>query len=332
MNQKITLRHGDGGRHTGRLIHDIFYKHFHNDILNGYQDSAIFNIGRQRYAFTTDSFVVNPIFFKGGDIGKLAICGTVNDLAAAGALPLYLSAGFIIEEGFEIDKLDMISQSMENICKDIGINIVAGDTKVLEKGHVDGVYINTSGIGKVHEEFIPREITQGDEIILTGTIAEHGTSILIDRLNLDLAGDFKSDCAPLTEIIKALDSNLSRVKLMRDPTRGGIATALCEISESHHIGAVIEEDKIPIRPSVAAVHELLGTDPLYFASEGRMIIIAEKGYGKSILEILKNTESCKDAQIIGTFNEKYSKICLRTYIGGERIVSMLENQMISRIC
>lgn len=332
MGQKITLRHGDGGRHTSRLINDIFYKHFHNDILNGYQDAAIFNIGNDRYAFTTDSFVVNPLFFKGGDIGKLAVCGTVNDLAAAGAVPLYLSAGFIIEEGFEINQLEAIAQSMAGICKDIGMNIVAGDTKVLEKGLVDGVYINTSGIGKVHVNFMPGKIMDGDEIILTGTIAEHGTAILIDRFKLDLEGDFKSDCRPLTEIINALDSDLSYVKLMRDPTRGGIATALCEISESHSIGAVIEEEEIPISSSVEAVHELLGTDPMYFASEGRMLIIAEKGYGNHILNILKGTESCKNSRIIGSINKSYSKVCLRTDIGGERIISMLENQMISRIC
>lgn len=332
MNNKITLRHGDGGLHTNRLIHDVFYKHFSNEILMGYQDSAIFTMQTGRAAFTTDSFVVKPIFFSGGDIGKLAVCGTVNDLAAAGAVPLYISAGFIIEEEFEIDKLDRIAESMSDICKKVGAKIVTGDTKVVKKGSADGVYINTAGIGLVHEAFQPRQITDGDEIILTGSVAEHGTAILTERYELGLHGDFVSDCNPLSEIITALGDNLKHVKLMRDPTRGGVATALCEISESHHIGAVIEEDKLLIRPVVNAVHELLGTDPLYFACEGRMILVVEKGYGNEVANILKMLNNCGSSQIIGIFDEEYNKVCIRTSFGGERILSMLENQMISRIC
>lgn len=332
LEQKISIRHGDGGLLTNRLIRDVFYKHFENDILTGYQDSAIFPITTGRLAFTTDSFVVKPIFFPGGDIGKLAACGTINDLAAAGALPLYLSAGFVIEEGFEIEKLDAIAASMSKVCQLVGAKIVAGDTKVVEKGLVDGVYINTSGIGSVHECFSPRRIVSGDEIILTGTIAEHGTAILLQRYALGLQGDFTSDCNPLSEIITALGENMKHVKLMRDPTRGGVATAFCEISESYHIGAVIEEDKLKIRPPVKAVHELLGTDPLYFASEGRMILVVENGYGKEIVNILNQLEHCCDSDIIGAFNDTYNKVCLRTSLGGERIISMLENQMISRIC
>lgn len=332
MNQRISLRHGDGGLYTNRLINDVFYKHFNNEILKGYQDSAIFKMETGRFAFTTDSFVVKPIFFPGGDIGKLAVCGTVNDLTAAGAVPLYLSASFVIEEGFEVEKLDVIAASMSSICKTISAKIVTGDTKVVEKGLVDGVYINTSGIGKVHECFHPRQITSGDEIILTGTIAEHGTAILLERYDLGLHGDFTSDCMPLSEINTALGNSMTHVKLMRDPTRGGVATALCEISESQHIGAVIVEDKLQIRPAVSAVHELLGTDPLYFACEGRMILVVEKGYGIEIISILKRLESCLDSEIIGNFDYTYDKAYLRTSLGGERIISTLENQMISRIC
>jgi len=328
----VTLRHGDGGLHTSRLIRDVFYKHFDNEILAGYQDAAILTIETGRLAFTTDSFVVKPIFFPGGDIGKLAVSGTVNDLTAAGAVPLYLSAGFVIEEGFEIKKLDQIAASMSQTCKMAGVKIVTGDTKVVEKGLIDGVYINTSGIGRVHECFNPRPITSGDEIILTGTIAEHGTAILLERYDLGLQSDIVSDCMPLYEIIPALGDCIKHVKLMRDPTRGGAATALCEISEIHHIGALIEEEKVQIRPTVSAVHEFLGTDPLYFASEGRMILVIEKGYSKEIVKILKSLKSCRDAEIIGTFDKAYSKVCLRTPLGGERILRMLENQMISRIC
>lgn len=332
MNGKVTLRHGDGGLHTSRLIHNVFYRHFDNEILTVYQDAAIFAVEAGRLAFTTDSFVVKPIFFQGGDIGKLAVAGTVNDLTAAGAIPLYLSAGFVIEEGFEIETLSQITASMGETCKKAGAKIVTGDTKVVEKGLVDGVYINTSGIGKVHECFHPRQIASGDEILLTGTIAEHGTAILLERYDLGLQSDIKSDCRPLSGMISALGNFLGRVKVMRDPTRGGLATALCEISESHQIGALIEEEKLQIRPAVSAVHELLGTDPLYFASEGRMILVVEKGYGMEIVNRLKGLESCRDAERIGTFDKAYSKVCLRTALGGERILSTLENQMISRIC
>ena len=332
MKGKITLRHGDGGLHTNRLIRDIFYRHFDNEILTRYQDAAIFSLKTGRLAFTTDGFVVKPIFFPGGDIGKLAASGTINDLTAAGAAPLFLSTGFVIEEGFEIEMLDRIAASMGQTCNTVGAKIVTGDTKVVEKGLVDGVYINTSGIGIVHGCFCPRRITCGDEIILTGTLAEHGTAILLERYDLGIQSDIVSDCKPLSEIIPALGDHIKYVKLMRDPTRGGVATALCEISESEHIGAMIDEEKLKIRPAVRAVHDLLGTDPLYFASEGRMILVIEKGYGMEIINILKKLESCCDAEIIGTFSKMYSRVCLRTTFGGERILSMLENQTISRIC
>ena len=332
MNDKVTLRHGDGGLHTSRLIHDIFYRHYDNEILTGYQDAAIFSSETGRLAFTTDSFVVKPIFFPGGDIGKLSVSGTINDLAAAGAVPLYLSAGFVIEEGFEIEKLNQIAASMSQTCRMAGAKIVTGDTKVVGRGLVDGVYINTSGVGSVHEYFNPRQISSGDEIILTGTIAEHGTAILLERNDLGLHSDIVSDCMPLSKIIPALGNYIKHVKLMRDPTRGGIATALCEVSESHHIGAWIEEEKLQIRPTISAVHELLGTDPLYFASEGRMILVVEKGFGTEIKRVLKSLKSCRNAEIIGTFDNAHSKVCLRTPLGGQRILSMLENQMISRIC
>ncbi|MEA4933989.1 MAG: hydrogenase expression/formation protein HypE [Lawsonibacter sp.] len=332
MNGTVTLRHGDGGLHTGRLIRTIFYPHFDNEILAEAQDAAIVAMEPGRLAFTTDSFVVKPIFFPGGDIGTLAVSGTINDLTAAGAIPLYLSAGFVIEEGFSLEKLDQIAASMGETCKRTGAKIVAGDTKVVEKGLVDGVYINTSGIGAVQECFCPRQIASGDEIILTGSIAEHGTAILLERYELGPQSEIASDCRPLSELIPVLGDQLKHVKLMRDPTRGGVATALCEISESHGIGAWIEEEKLPIRPAVEAIHGLLGTDPLYFASEGRMILVTQKGFGAEILQRLKCLDSCREAEIIGTFDQAYHKVCLRTPLGGERILSMLENQMISRIC
>lgn len=332
MSEIVTLRHGDGGLYTNRLIQEVFAPHFHNEVLAAYQDAAIVTTDANRLAFTTDSFVVKPIFFPGGDIGKLAVCGTVNDLAAAGACPLFLSAGFVIEEGFEIENLKRIAKSMSDVCQAVGAKIVAGDTKVVDKGLVDGVFINTSGIGSVHEFFQPRQIAPGDEIILTGTIAEHGTVILLERHDLGLQGDFASDCAPLSEIIAVLGDDMRHIKLMRDPTRGGVATALCEMAESNRIGAVVEEERLPIRPAVKAVHELLGTDPLYFACEGRMLIVAERGFGKVILQRLRRLDNYKNATIIGAFDRPFGKVFLRTALGGERILPMLENQMISRIC
>lgn len=332
MEQIITLRHGDGGRQTSRLINDIFYRYFENSAPNGCLDAALLNIKENRLAFTTDSFVVKPLFFTGGDIGKLSVCGTVNDLTAAGAVPRFLSAGFIIEEGFELAKLDAIAASMREMCNKTGTKIVTGDTKVVEKGLVDGVFINTAGIGAVHADFSPQTIKSGDAVILTGSIAEHGTVILAERSAMDLHGDFKSDCAPLSEIIPALGSLLRHVRLMRDPTRGGVATALCELSDSAGIGAVIEEERLLIREPVAALHHMLGTDPLYFASEGRMLLVIAQGYENAVLSQLKTLPTCKNSAIIGTFNHTRDRIWLRTPLGGERLLGMLENHTVSRIC
>lgn len=333
MSTQIQLHHGDGGKHTNSIISNIFYKYFDNAILTSCQDSAVLSMKNEKIAFTTDSFVVKPLFFKGGDIGKLAVCGTVNDLAATGAVPLYLSAGFIIEEGFELELLDKIARSMGEMCRAVGARIVTGDTKVVEKGFADGVYINTSGIGVVNDLYQPRQIEPGDEILVTGSIAEHGTVVLVERYNLGLQGNFQSDCSPLCNIITGLKEDLSLIKLMRDPTRGGLATALCEIAGSQGKGILVKEEKIPVSKCVQAVHGLLGTDPLYFASEGRMILVVEKGYGESILSRLRKLDNCRNAEIIGAFDEDFSRMVrMITPIGGERILTMLENQMIPRIC
>ena len=330
--EKITLRHGDGGRQTSRLISQVFYRHFGQPDKNGCLDAALLKFEQARIAFTTDSFVVKPLFFSGGDIGKLAVCGTVNDLAASGAIPLYLSASFVIEEGFALEQLDTIAASMQQVCNQVGARIVTGDTKVVEKGLVDGVFINTAGIGMVHADFTPRTIQSGDAIILTGSIAEHGTVILTERYRLGISGDFKSDCAPLSAIIPALDGLLKHVRLMRDPTRGGLATALCEMAEHADLSAVIDQTRLPITPQVAALHQMLGTDPLYFACEGRMLLIAAKGYEEAILSQLKTLSYCRDSTIIGHFEGNKDRVWMRTLLGGEVLISMLENHMIPRIC
>ena len=227
MRDSIQLSHGDGGKKTAVLIKEVFYKHFENGMLVNSRDAAVFPMEQGRLAFTTDSFVVRPLFFPGGDIGKLAVCGTVNDLVTAGAKALYLSTAFVIEEGYDIERLDKIAQSMGDVCRQVGAKIVTGDTKVVEKGCADGLYINTSGIGVVMESFKPRSLSDSDEIVITGTIADHGTTILAQRHGLGNE-DLKSDCKPLSHVIDILGDTIRYVKLMADPTRGGIATLLCE--------------------------------------------------------------------------------------------------------
>lgn len=327
----IQMSHGDGGRQTGLLIRDLFYRHFENELLINSRDAAAFPVGGGQLAFTTDSFVVKPLFFNGGNIGRLAVCGTVNDLAAAGAQPLYLSAGFIIEEGFAIARLEQIVRSMGEACRQSGAKIVTGDTKVVEKGGADGVYINTSGIGVVMEAYAPRPLSAGDQILLTGTVAEHGTAILVEQHGLSAQGKFYSDCMPLSPVIKQLGEELRYIKCMTDPTRGGIATTLCEIAERESVDLLLEEDSIPIRASVCALHRMLGTDPLYFASEGRMALFVQAGYAQRICDKLRGIAD--DTGVIGRVCKGGEGIVrLKTHIGGQRMLTMLQNQMIPRIC
>ncbi|MGI5849733.1 MAG: hydrogenase expression/formation protein HypE [Christensenellales bacterium] len=330
MSDRIQLSHGDGGKKTAALIKEVFYKHFGNELLQHSRDAAVFPMEQGRLAFTTDSFVVQPLFFSGGDVGKLAVCGTVNDLVTAGAKPLYLSAAFVIEEGFEIEWLERIAQSMGDVCRQVGAKIVTGDTKVVEKGCADGLYINTTGIGVVIESYESRSLSEGDEIIITGTIAEHGTTILAQRHGFGNE-DLKSDCKPLSHIIDVPGDTIRYVKHMADPTRGGLATLLCEMAEHESVGMIIEEEKIPIDPRVLALHQLLGTDPLFFASEGRLVLFVEKSYGAHICRLIQ--EAAENAAVIGTVCTDPRKIVrLKTPIGGQRIISALTNEMIPRIC
>jgi hydrogenase expression/formation protein HypE len=333
MNNKIRLYHGDGGVKTNELINHVFLKYYGNENTVSLNDSFVFTTDGSRMAYTTDSFVVRPLFFRGGDIGKLAVCGTINDLVTAGAKPLYISASFIIEEGFDIDLLCRIAKSMGDVCNENGVKIVTGDTKVVERGSSDGVFINTSGIGLVSEHYSPSNIEPDDEIIITGSIAEHGTAILLDRYELGIETDIITDCCALHNLITVLDRDLNYIKLMKDPTRGGIATILNEIV--HHAGYNIEllENQIPISNQVKIVNEMLGIDPLYLACEGRMILVVKKGFGNRILQELKGFHSYKDAQLIGRFTKDCQKIVyVQTDIGGKRIIPTLEGQTIPRIC
>lgn len=333
MTNKIKLYHGDGGVKTSELIQKVFLKCYGNDGEVPLSDSFVFTAKSAKLAFTTDSFVVQPLFFRGGDIGKLAVCGTLNDLATAGAKPLYISASFIIEEGFDIDVLYKIGQSMGEVCKENGVSIVTGDTKVVEKGSADGLFINTSGIGVVAEQYAPCQIEPGDEIIITGTIAEHGTAILLDRYDLAVETDMISDCCALSYLITDLKEELPYIKLMKDPTRGGVATVLNEIAT--YVGNNVEliENRIPISAQVRAINDILGIDPLYLACEGRMLLVVKKGFGNKTLQALKQICGNHDAQMIGHFTNDCQKLVyLQTDIGGKRVLPSLEGQTVPRIC
>lgn len=326
----VKLIHGEGGKHTQKLIKNIFYKNFKNDILIEDTDSAILNIPTNKIAFTTDSFVVNPIFFRGGDIGKLSICGTINDLTVCGACPLYLSCSFIIEEGFKFDDLKIIVESMAETCKKANVNIVTGDTKVVPKGKVDKIFINTTGIGII-EEFNPKDIKSGDKIILTGTIAEHGTAIAVDRYNLKIKGSIKSDCAPLNSLLGCINKYNNSIKFMRDPTRGGIGEVLNEICKGCGLGIHLFEQDIPIREEVKAINEMLGISPIYLACEGRMVMVVEKNFSETVLKEIKENFNCR-ASIIGEFTSENKFVYMENEFGGKRILGELDTQILPRIC
>lgn len=330
--EKIRLHHGDGGVHTSKLIKEIIYKHFDNEILLQGMDSSVFSVSEGRMAYTTDSFVVKPLFFSGGDIGKLAVFGTVNDLSVVGANPMFLTSSFIIEEGLEIEIFERIVKSMAEACIKADVKIVTGDTKVVEKGSADKIFINTAGIGIVNK-FYTKPIEVGDKIIISGTIAEHGTAIAIDRYNIGVKGDIKSDCYPLNKLIGEISKYFDWIKFMRDPTRGGLATVLNEISEISGLGIEIIEENIPIRREVRSVNEILGLDPLYLASEGRVVLIVKEDKASDILNEMRKFENCKKARIIGTIVDECEPIVyMKTIIGGKRILNPLESSMLPRIC
>ncbi|AJG99954.1 hydrogenase expression/formation protein HypE [Clostridium beijerinckii] len=333
MNEMIKLIHGDGGKHTKILIEQLFYKYFNNNILLQEQDSATFTAVQGKMAFTTDSFVVKPLFFSGGNIGKLAVCGTINDLVVSGAKPLYLSSSFIIEEGFSMQSLEEIVKSMGQTCLECGAKIVTGDTKVVERGSVDGIFINTSGIGYIINGYEVKPIEEGDKIIVTGGIGEHGTTIAVERYNLKVKGDYKSDCAPLFPFIEELKEQFPSIKIMRDPTRGGLATVLHEFSSLCKLGIHLIEKEIPISESVKAINNLLGLDPLYMACEGRMVLVVKETEAEKVLNTIRSLDKGKGARIIGEFvKESNQHIFIENGFGGKRLLWPLEGSMLPRIC
>ncbi|AEY65695.1 hydrogenase expression/formation protein HypE [Clostridium sp. BNL1100] len=332
----ITIAHGSGGTATSKLIEQIFKKHFSNDILSQGDDSARLDIGDARnLVFTTDSFVVTPIFFNGGNIGKLAVCGTVNDLATSGAKPLYLSCGFIIEEGFGMDELERIVEAMSATAIECGVKIVTGDTKVVQKGAADKIFINTSGIGIIPDglNISGRNAKVGDKIIISGTIGDHGSSIFLERESIGFNADIKSDCAPLSGMVQDILSVVPDVHVLRDPTRGGVATTLNEIAVQSNVSILIREDSLPVKREVQGVCELLGMDPLYMANEGKMLCFVGEDKADKVLEALHKNKYGKDARIIGEVTEVgQPKVLLKALSGGSRIISVLAGDQLPRIC
>lgn len=332
----ITLSHGSGGKATNKLINNLFYKYFNNEILLQKNDSSVLPFINGRIAMSTDSFVINPIFFEGGDIGKLAICGTINDICMSGAKPLYISVGFIIEEGLPINDLEKIVQSMSKTAKEAGIKIVTGDTKVVEKGSCDKIYINTTGIGVVESNntyLSGDNVKDGDMIIISGTLGDHGMCIMNKRENLGFESSIKSDCCLLNKLIEDILSVSNKVKVLRDPTRGGLATTLNEIIEHSNISMEIEEDFIPVKPEVAAMCEILGLDPLFIANEGKLVVIVDESDVNNVLNIMKNNPVGKNSVLLGkAIDDGKNKLYLKTNIGGRRIVNMPEGEMLVRIC
>ena len=332
---KILLGHGSGGRLSADLIEKIFVPAFNNKILDQLGDQAVVDINGTKVAFTTDSYVVNPIFFPGGNIGDLAINGTVNDLAVGGAKPLYISAGMIIEEGFSINELCAVVESMKQAAQKAGVILVTGDTKVVEKGKGDKIFINTSGIGIVpnNVEISPKKVKPGDKIILSGPIGLHGITILSKREGLEFEVELQSDTAPLNFLVQDMLSASKNVRWMRDTTRGGLSSTLNELAKSTNLCIEINEDSIPIPESVKAACEMLGLDPLYVANEGNLAAVVPADETENILTAMKNNSTGKDAVIIGEVVDDHHKMVLmKTMIGGKRVVDMLSGEQLPRIC
>ena len=333
--KNILLSHGGGGQHTRNLIDNIFLPAFSNPLLEKLGDSALLEIGNIKLAFTTDTFVVKPLFFPGGNIGELAVCGTVNDISVSFALPLYLSAGFVIEEGFPMETLKQITASMAETAKRAGVRIVTGDTKVVEKGGADGIFINTAGMGIVQENLLPdAPITAGDKIIVNGTLGDHGIAVLSAREELPMESEIISDSAPLNNLIfPVLEKFPGKVRFMRDATRGGFATVLNEICEDKTFGVAVDEPTIPIREDVSSICEMLGFDPLYLANEGKAVFIVDGNYADEIVKYMKENPLGKDAAITGEITADHpGRVVLKTVIGGGRILDVLIGDQLPRIC
>lgn len=331
----ILLGHGSGGKLSAELIRDVFLSRLTNPVLARLDDQAVVSINGQRLALTTDSFVVKPLFFPGGNIGSLAVHGTINDLAMGGATPLYLTAAFIIEEGFPIADLRRIVDSMQHAAEGAGVQVVTGDTKVVEKGSGDGLFINTTGIGIVADgvELSANRARPGDKVLLSGSIGEHGIAILAQREGLEFETAIRSDSAALHSLVREMLQSTNAIRCMRDPTRGGVSSSLNEIAQQSHVGIELDEPSIPVREEVRGACELLGLDPLYVANEGKLISIVAANAVNQLLDAMRRHPLGQDAQVIGTVKQDHlGLVTMRTPLGTTRIVDMLAGDQLPRIC
>jgi hydrogenase expression/formation protein HypE len=331
---RILLAHGGGGRLTHNLIQSIFFPAFTNAVLAPMHDGAAVAIGGSQLAITTDSYVVHPLMFPGGNIGDLAVNGTINDLAMCGAQPLYLTVGFILEEGLPIATLRSVVESMRVASERAGVMVVTGDTKVVEKGKGDGIFINTTGIGRMKEAYRigPEMVEPGDAIIVSGDLGAHGVAILSVREGLQFESEICSDTAPLWEPVEALLDAGIRIRCLRDLTRGGLSSALNEIAESRKLGLRVDESRIPVSEPVRAACEILGFDPLYVANEGRFVAFVPAAEAEKALKVLRRFAICGEAAIAGEVGPQPGPVVLRTRIGGNRVLDMISGEQLPRIC
>lgn len=334
-HKEIVLGHGSGGKLTHRLIQNLILPAFRNELLEPLHDGAVFTLNGTKLAFSTDSFVVNPIFFPGGDIGKLAIHGTVNDLAMCGARPLYLSAAFVLEEGLPMEELWRVVCSMREAANAAGVSLVTGDTKVVDRGKGDRIFINTSGIGVVDPDVnvSPGRARIGDVVLINGPIAVHGIAIMSVREGLEFESQITSDTAPLNGLVAAMLAASKEIHVLRDPTRGGVTSALSEIAEQARVGIQLEEAAIPIDEPVKGACEILGLDPLYVANEGKLLALVPAAQSEQVLAAMRQHPLGREATVIGRVVETHpGMVTLKTRVGGTRVVDMLSGEQLPRIC
>ena len=335
-DDRILLSHGAGGKKSSELTEHIFLKYFNDPALIELNDMAVLDLAKGRVSISTDTYVVDPIFFPGGDIGSLAVHGTVNDVAMAGAVPFAITAAFILEEGLPLDDLDRIAGSMARAAAEAGVRIVTADTKVVPRGAADKLFINTTGIGVIPDgiKISGASAREGDRILLSGTIGDHGIAIASSREGIEFKTTVKSDSAPLNGMISELVKTLGQdIHVLRDPTRGGLATVLCEIASQSSVGVEMNETSIPVRDAVKGACELLGYDPLYLANEGKLVAVVSQKASERALEIMKGSKYGQDACLIGEITgENKGKVILKTAMGGKRLVDKLSGEMLPRIC
>ncbi len=335
MNEKtVTLAHGAGGKQTSELIDQVFKRHFANPLFTG-DDAAVMDAPEGKIAMSTDGFIVSPAFYPGGNIGKLAICGTVNDLACMGAKPLYMTCGFVIEEGFSMEKLEEIAEAMEKTAAEVGVRIVAGDTKVAGKGQVDGVFINTTGVGSIKSgvKTSGTLAKPGDVILVTGDVGRHGCTILLARDEYGIEADVTSDCAPLWNAVNSALEAVPEIHVIRDATRGGVGTVLYEIAAQSGVGIRLDAEAVPVDPAVQGVCSMLGLEPLYLACEGRLVMIVPEEKAQKVIETLRQCKYTEGATIIGRVtDQQVGRVVMTTQIGAQTILPQPGNELLPRIC